>query len=179
MAFTFPSDTNSKVGAVRENETGEGFHVPVVMYKSDGVTPNEGSIGTKTIYQSIREPELAAGASVVVFENQKPSVIERLEWATSSRLGGQIRLMYLANGEYVPMAVIRADGSGQSGFTPATINLHGSDLFSIYKFDDEKNEYKFALNKELSFPEGFKIELSNTNSTDLISIGCVLFGKEV
>ena len=39
MAFTFPVDTNSKAGAVRQNPIGTGFHVPTILYGADGVTP--------------------------------------------------------------------------------------------------------------------------------------------
>lgn len=40
MAFTFPVDTNSKAGAVRENPSNEGFHTPAVLYGANGVTPS-------------------------------------------------------------------------------------------------------------------------------------------
>ncbi|WEK53337.1 MAG: hypothetical protein P0Y55_12155 [Candidatus Cohnella colombiensis] len=39
MPYTFPTDSTGKAGAVVPNAGGNSFHVPVVLYGPDGVTP--------------------------------------------------------------------------------------------------------------------------------------------
>lgn len=39
MSFTFPEDTNFKVGAVRQAPGSNNFFLPIVIFGTDGITP--------------------------------------------------------------------------------------------------------------------------------------------
>jgi hypothetical protein len=65
MPFTFPKDTNNKAGAVKENTSGNGFHVPVVVYDRDGTTPVENP-GNVNLVGSIAKDGTITQGSVVV-----------------------------------------------------------------------------------------------------------------
>lgn len=176
MAFTFPTDSNNKAGAVRENPGGTGFHNPVILYDTDGVTPLGLNIGKASSTRD-RAETLASQAEYVVMDVSVPFVIEQLEWATNNS-AGNIIIEYPRDGGYAPIGTLRTDGSSTTGFSPAAINQHGSSLFDIIAYNTQANEYKFGLNRSLSFPKGLRIKLRN-NTSGTINIACRVYGREL
>ena len=74
MAFTFPVDTNSKAGAVRQNPVGEGFHLPSVLYGADGVSPSK--VRIKNNYN----PAVNLGSAYVLAKNEEKVFVANHEF---------------------------------------------------------------------------------------------------
>lgn len=73
MAFTFPVDTNSKAGAVRQNPVGEGFHLPTVLYGADGVSTSKTKKVTNKYLGSGQGSTvpIVAGAEIVLYNDHE------------------------------------------------------------------------------------------------------------
>lgn len=191
MSFTFPTDTNNKAGAVRQNDGGTGFHVPSVIYGSDGVTPINSSemkdggngvlvkaeidaTGKKPIM--IRDTfTLESKESKLVYYESIPSLVDFLEWATN---GNQCRIEIAHHGYLEePLGLIRNDGSNIAGYYPTTITARGSGVFDIVEHNTVDNRYSYKLSRPMNFPNGFRVRVLN-DGPEACTFGIMISGRE-
>lgn len=175
MSFTFPTDSNKKAGAVRLNPGGTGFHVPVVLYDEDGVTPIKAH-GKRKVYEK-RTGILNAQTSEKVYETKRPFMLDSLEFATNKDRGVQVRIVFLTSGEEKSIEILAADGSDVLGFYPKDIVNEVSGIMKTLVYDDDKNAYKFALREPLFFPGGVIIQVKNWLREN-VNAGVIIIGSE-
>lgn len=149
------------------------FKYPFSTGFSEPINKKIKTLGTKA-FEIDRSGELDANESLTVFQTEKPTSLDYLEFATDSS-SGQILIRTLLNGEWKSIGSINNKGSGRSVFTPQNILDNNSSLWSINHYDDS---FKFSLRRKLDFPEGLQVVLRNRSSEEVINIGCVGYGRE-
>ena len=139
----------------------------------DGTIQLTGSLGATLRY--FRSGALAASTTEVIFDLNKPIVIERIEWSTN-KLSNELQIVpyvgsVLANtgiGELVN------DGSATVVNTPSNIASYGSVAFEIIDHNTTTNKYKYVA-KNLRFPDGAKISIVNHEVAG-ITVAVKVFG---
>lgn len=111
---------------------------------------------------------------VEIFSDDRKIKLQQLEFAANSDIV-QILIEAKYGDQWGAIGTIRADGSGNSGFTPANIVSQGTGLWKIHSYEDGR--YKFSLASELNFPEGFRINVRNSSSaTESAQMAVRLYG---
>lgn len=78
MAITFPKDSNNKAGAIKVNADTVSFHVPIVIYRPDGITPLMDAVAV--VFHN--EASSAADGATIPVDGNKTLTIEI--WGTSA-----------------------------------------------------------------------------------------------
>lgn len=142
MAFTFPLDTANKAGAVRVNPGGGSFHVPVVIYGPDGLTP---------ISSTDPMPTQIAGAAVaapvdVQYWNLKAELVN-LEPGASVRApkGTKVWLATNQDWSYYGRMVLRVENSHDQDIA---LFLSRQGIGDFMKPDGTREEFVVPANSE-------------------------------
>lgn len=119
---------------------------------------------------------LAPKEEVTVYTTENHSKIESFE-ISSNQATAQIRIETPnVDGGYTPLGSIRNNGSGVAGFSTMAIVEQGISLWRIMSY--EEGNYKFALDKNVTLPTGFRVRIINSSDTEPINVACRLYGVE-
>lgn len=138
---------------------------------------NQKSIGEKFIANS-RVGDLAIGAEELVLNNNVPTVVDFLEFATSSYTA-QLIIRGKVGAETVSIGQINIDGTATSGFTPQLIENNLPSFLEINSFDKTNNKYKFTIKEPMYFPEGVQIGVKSNAQSTVIKAGIRFHGREL
>lgn len=109
---------------------------------------------------------IAASDEEVCVDTAIFSQISMLQWSCADLEDVQLWIYYYdSGGSAVPIAEVKYDGSGITGWTPQNIAIHGSAWWDILEYDTVNSRYKFGLRNlpNLLFPKGFKIKVTNAD----------------
>lgn len=121
---------------------------------------------------ALTNPQVGA----VIYDNQNKSRLDYFEMAFNKDNAFSVQISpYTKTGESGnAIGSVLKNGSNVAGINPLMIVNQGLSLFDVMAYED--GAYKFALNRTLEFPYGFKISITNVNGTG--NIATRLYGVE-
>lgn len=144
-----------------------------VQTTNDGLlkTREHDKIGSEPFVtaNTLMKVTVSGNATQVLYETDKPLLIEHLVWVTNSdNLQLTIAKLGSDGSAHIMGDLLQATGGADSApLTAANIRNQAISLFDINIF--EENNYKFTTNKPIHFPHGMRLSLTNRVSTDALT----------
>lgn len=182
MAFTFPTDTNNKAGAVRQNPGGTGFHVPTVIYDKDGVTPITTSQAGSEIIRWYERPSLSPKMRSDYKYYPYPVILDSVIWTTNGKVSMSIDIEVFNRNEWRSISEIythsRADAAVPA--TPQNILDYPSGEWEIITFDTNRRVYTLKNRNPIYLPGGqSRISFYNHSPDTQLNVQFKIIGRRV
>lgn len=182
MAFTFPTDSNNKAGAVRQNPGGTGFHVPTVLYDKDGVTPITTSQAGSEIVRWYERAALNPG-EISSYQNYfYPVILDEVVWTTNGRVSVSINIEVFDRDEWRSITDIYTHTGSDAAVpaSPQNIVDFPTGEWEVITFDTDKRIYTLKNRNPIYLPGGqSRLSFKNNSGEETLFSLYKIIGRRV